>query len=264
MRVILAALVVVSALVTRVPAASPDARAIVQRMKDALEPARPGVRRFTLTVNQDKETSAVTVGEARKEMKGGAWRILLAALAPAGVQGTSYLVQEGGSGQDIQWFYLPYVRRVRTLVSPEAYSAFLNSDFTFADLGFVSTGASYRVLSDGSQDGVKTYRIQGVPKETWYYARWVTTINAETGMPISRDIYDSANNLWKRQRWEHVDVIDGVAIPTHISMEDVQAKSRTDIRVTGADFDTTVPDTLFDPDGLPAAGNAAVWAAVGD
>jgi hypothetical protein len=264
MRAILAALVVVSSLVAPASAAPPDVRGLVQRMKAALEPARPGVRRFTLTVNQDQETSQVTVGEARKQMKGGAWRFLLAVLAPAAVQGTAYLVQEGGPGQDIQWFYLPYVRRVRTLVSSEAYSAFLNSDFTFADLGFVSTGATYRLLGEGSQDGAKTYRIQGVPKETWYYSRWVTTMNATTGMPISRDIYDPANQLWKRQRWERVTVIDGVAIPTHISMEDVQAKSRTDIRVNGADYDAAVPDTLFDPEQLPAAGRAAVWAAVGD
>jgi outer membrane lipoprotein-sorting protein len=264
MRATFAALVVVSTLVVPAAAAPPDVRALVQRMKAALEPARPGVRRLTLTVDQDGETSQLTVGEARKQMSGGAWRILLSALAPSGIQGTSYLVQEGGPARDTQWLYLPYVRRVRTVASTEAYSAFLNSDFTYADLGFVGTGATYTLLGEGAARGAKTYRIQAVPKETWYYSRWVTTIDAETGMPISRDIYDTGNHLWKRQRWERVTVIDGVALPTQISMEDVQARSRSDIRVTGADYDASLPDTLFDPEQLPAAGRAAVWSTVGD
>jgi hypothetical protein len=262
MRSTLAALAILSALVGPAMAGPPDAQSLVKRMKAALEPARPGARRLTLTLNQEGETVQVTIGEARKQVN-DAWRILLTTLAPAEAVGTSYLVQAGGPGQDTEWLYLPYVRRVRKFVSPEAYSAFLNSDFTYADLGFVSTGATYTLLGAGAQDGVKTYRIQGVPKENWYYSRWVTTINADTAMPIMREIYDSANRLWKRQRWSGVTVVDGVSLPAEISMEDVQAKSRTDIRLTGADYDVTLPDALFDPDQLPAAATASVWAGVG-
>jgi outer membrane lipoprotein-sorting protein len=262
MRTTLAALLVVPTFVAPCLAAPPDVQALVKRMKAALEPAKPGVRRLTFTLTQENETVQVTVGEARKQVGGGS-RILLVTLAPASAQGTAYLVQEGGPGQDKEWFYLPYVRRVRELVSPEAYSAFLNSDFTYADLGFVSTGATYTFVGEGSQQGVKTYQIQGVPKESWYYSRWVTTINAETGMPIVREIYDSANQLWKRQRWEQATVVDGVPLPSAISMEDLQAKSRTDIRLAGADYDVTLADDLFDPDNLPAAGAAKVWASVG-
>ena len=261
MRATVAILLLVPTLAAPCLAAPPDVQSLVKRMKAALEPDKPGVRRLTLTLSQEGETVQVTVGEARKQV-GGTWRILLVTLAPAGAQGTAYLVQHGGPGQDTEWFYLPYVRRVRRLVSPEAYSAFLNSDFTYADLGFVDTGATYTLLGEGSENGVKTYRIQAVPKEGWYYSRWVTTLNAETGMPIMREIYDPANQLWKRQRWEHATVVDGVPLPSAISMEDVQAKSRTDIRLTGADYDVKLSDTLFDPDQLPAAGAAPVWATV--
>jgi len=263
MRETLAALLVVFT-VASAGAAAPDVKALVTKMKAALEPSKAGARRLTLTLSQQGETTQVTIGEARKNL-GNSGRILLAVLppAPVGAAGTAYLVQEGGPGQDTEWFYLPYVRRVRKLVSPEAYSAFLNSDFTYADLGFVDTGATYTFLGEGTEGGKKTYKIQAVPKQTWYYSRWVTTIDAETSMPIMREIYDPANQLWKRQRWEPSTVVDGVTVPSAVSMEDVQAKSRSDIRMTGADFDVSLPDTLFDPDQLPAASAAPVWATVG-
>jgi hypothetical protein len=260
MRETLAALLVVST-VASAGAAAPDAKSLVAKMRSAIEPAKPGVRRMTLTLSQQGETVQVTMGEARKQV-GGSPRILLVTLAPANAVGTAYLVQHGGAGQDTAWFYLPYVRRVRKLVSPEAYSAFLNSDFTYADLGFVDTGATYTLLGEGSENGKMTYRIQGVPKETWYYARWVTTIDAESGMPLSREIYDSANVLWKRQRFEPPTVVDGVPLPSAVSMEDLQAKSRTDIRMTGADYDIDLPDALFEPAQLPAAAGSPVWATV--
>jgi hypothetical protein len=263
MRATFAALLLVPAFAMPCVAAPPDVQTLVKRMQTALEPSKPGVRQLTFTLSQQGETVQVTVGEARKQVA-GTWRILLVTLAPAGVQGTAYLVQHGGPGQDTEWFYLPYVRRVRKLVAPEAYGAFLNSDFTYADLGFVDTGAVYTFLGEGSQDGVKTYRLQAVPRENWYYSRWVTTINATTGMPILREIYDTADQLWKRERWEHVTVVDGVSLPSAVSMEDVQAKSRTDIRLAGADYDAKVADSLFDPDQLPAAAAAPVWAAVGN
>jgi hypothetical protein len=46
-------------------------------------------------------------------------------------------------------------------------------------------------------------------------------------------------------------------------MEDVQAKSRSDLRMTGDDFDVSLPDSLFDPDQLPAAATAPIWNTVG-
>lgn len=262
MRAILAVFLVVGPLTLPAGAQPPDVQALVARMKAAIEPSRPGARRVTLTLSQDQETVQVTLGEARKTIDGRAC-ILFTTLAPASAQGTSYLVQEGGPGPETEWFYLPYVRRVRKLVSPEAYSAFLNSDFTYADLGFVDTGATYTLLGEGTDGGVRTYQIQAVPKETWYYARWITTINAETAMPIMREIYDSANVLWKQQRFADLTVVDGVTLPGLVSMEDLQAKSRTDIRLAGADYDVTLPDALFAPKNLPDAAAAHVWTSVG-
>jgi len=242
--------------------ASPDVDAIVARMKSGLEPSRPSIRMVEFTVSADGESSRLTVGEARKRVNGRG-RILLVVLAPDALAGTAYLVQEGTGDENVQSVYLPGVRRVRTIVTREAYTPFLNSDFTYADLGFVGTGAKYTVLGEEERAGTPVYVVQGVPKDTWYYARTVTSVDKESGLPVARDLYDAANQLWKRERWEQVSKVDGVPTTMHVSMEDVQAKTRTDIDVRSVHYDADVPDALFDPATLPSARTSPVWARPG-
>ena len=80
---------------------------------------------------------------------------------------------------------------------------------------------------------------------------------------VARDFFDPANQLWKRQRWEQVSEVDGVPTTMHMSMEDVQAKTRTDVDVRSIEYDVDVPDPLFDPASLPSAPTSPVWARPG-
>src|SRR5262249_25785022 len=108
-------------------AAAPDAKTIVGKLKAALEPEKSSVRKMTLTVSQGGATSEMQLGRARGKAADGN-RILNVVLAPADLRGTAYLVQEApASATNKQWAWVPAIGRVRTLVSPEAYSAFLNS-----------------------------------------------------------------------------------------------------------------------------------------
>jgi hypothetical protein len=86
----------------------------------------------------------------------------------------------------------------------------------------------------------------------------VTWIDKHSGLPIARDLYDSANRLWKQQRW-NVSQVDGVPTTMHLSMNDVQANTRTDLDVRRIAYDAAVPDTLFDPARLASAGTSPLW-----
>src|SRR5262245_35732985 len=118
-------------------AAPPDVEQIVKQMQAAVDPDRPSIRRLTFRISAyEEETTQVVVGQARKKV-GGKGMILNILLAPEGQRGIGLLVQDQvASDDDAQWVYVPFVRRVRKLVSPEAYESFLNSDFNYADLGF--------------------------------------------------------------------------------------------------------------------------------
>jgi outer membrane lipoprotein-sorting protein len=244
---------------TTAAAGPPDVKTIVGRMKQALEPPRSSVRRMTLTVTQGSATSDVQVGQVRGQAAEGN-RILNVVLAPADLRGTAYLVQEApASAANKQWAYVPAIGRVRVLVSPEAFSAFLNSDFTFADLGFTPLKSRYKLLGEQAASGGHVYRIEETPAQQWYYSRIVTTVAADSFLPGDRQFYDPANQLWKVEHFEGVSTIQGVPTVIRTTMEDVQAKSRSTIAVTDLQYDAQVPPSLLDPAALPDAAKSPVW-----
>jgi outer membrane lipoprotein-sorting protein len=257
-RLVLGATAVLALLAATGAASPPDVATIVGRMKQALEPPKSSVRKMTLTVAQGGSSSQVQLGQVRGKAADGN-RILNVVLAPGDLRGTAYIVQEAPATVDNkQWAYVPAIGRVRTLVSPEAFSAFLNSDFTFADLGFTPVRSTYKLLGENTAKGAHTYRIEETPAQKWYYTRIVTTLSADSFLPIERQFFDPANQLWKVERFEGVSTIQGVPTVINTSMEDVQAKSRSTIAVTDLQYDAQVPPALLDPAALPDAAKSPV------
>jgi len=244
---------------TTAGAETPDVATIVSRMKQAVEPAQASVRKMKLAVTQEGSTKEVILGQARGKVA-DANHILTVVLAPAELRGTTYLVQEGVASDDNkQWIYVPAIGRVRTVVSPEAFSAFLNSDFTYSDLGFTPLRSAYSLLGEDATGGVRSYGIHAVPPQRWYYARIVTTVAADSFLPIEREFYDPANQPWKVERFQSVAIINGVPTALAISMDDTQSKSRTTITVTDLEYGARIPDVLLQPKGMPEAAKASLW-----
>ncbi|MGH7894492.1 MAG: outer membrane lipoprotein-sorting protein [Candidatus Binatia bacterium] len=239
-------------------AAPPDVAVIVSRMKQALEPTQSSLRKMTLTVAQQGTSSTVVLGQARGKLADGN-RILTVVLEPPDLRGTAYLVQEAPASDDNkQWAWVPAIGRVRTLISPEAFSAFLNSDFTYSDIGFIPLHSTYSLLGEETK-GVHAYKIQAVPAQQWYYARIVSTVGADSFLPIERQFYDPANALWKTERFEGVSTINGVPTVLTTSMDDVQFGSKTTLHVTDLQYGAQIPDALLKPEGLPEAVKSPLW-----
>ncbi|HZP43194.1 MAG TPA: outer membrane lipoprotein-sorting protein [Candidatus Binatia bacterium] len=240
-------------------AAAPDAATVATRMQAALEPARSSARDLDIVVSAEQgESTHWRAGQARK-IAGGARRVLTVLLAPAGVRGLAFLVEEQPEQTDVARLYLPGVRRVRTIVPALRSEPFLGSDFTYADLGFADRGAHYRLLGSEERDGVRVYRLEEVPRARWYYARVVDQVAADTWLPRRREYYDAANALWKVEELGDVTRVDGVPTPLRIRMEDVQQGSSSEIRTTNVRWDPDLPDALFDPARLPDAVASPVW-----
>jgi hypothetical protein len=228
-------------------------------MKQALEPPQSSLRKSTLTVTQGGSTSKVVLGEARGK-RGDSNRILAVVLAPPDLRGTAYLIQEApASDNNVLSVWVPAIGRVRTLVSPEAFSAFLNSDFTYADLGFTPLRSTYTLEGEQAAQGGPAFRIQTILPQSWYYSRIVTTVAADSFLPIERKFYDVANELWKVERFQGVSKINGVPTVLTTSMDDVQSKSLSTLTVNDLQYGAKVPDALLDPDALPLAASSPLW-----
>jgi hypothetical protein len=244
-------------------ATNPPAAKLAQRMKAALEPARSSVRKMSLVISaQDGEATRWTVGQARKHFKDGN-RTITVILEPADQKGTAFLMREPDGRSDLeQWVYIPAVRRVRRILPVESFQAFLGSDFTLADLGFVDLRASYKLLGTEDRGGSRAYKIQEIPLDPhakWYFSRIVTWIAVDSSLPIERDFYDPSSTLWKVERFEQVSDIDGVPTPRRVRMEDREEGGSTDLTIDAIRYDVDILDALFDPSRLPEALKAALW-----
>jgi hypothetical protein len=246
---------------TAAAAAPPDAATILSQMKVALEPPRSSLRRLDLSVTGDGgETTKIVAGQARKRVDGRN-RILTVVLAPADSRGISLLIQEGDEQvSDVQWAYVPFVRRVRKLTPLHDYDAFLGSDFTNADLGFADVRSKSTILAVDEINGKKAFKVETVPDDAWYYKRLVTWVDQSSMLPIQRELYGPDDDPWKLQKFEDVTKINGTPTALAISMQDQETKGRSVIKTSALKYDVKeLPDDLFDPERLMKAIDAPIW-----
>ena len=247
------------------PATVAAATTIVDKMQAVFEPTTPRVATITVTFTGEGSKKVQWVGRLARTVIDGEKRTLLVILEPSDIKTTAFLVQERKDAADQMWLYLPPIDRIRRLIPVEAYQQFLGTDFTYADLGFVDRRGQYRLLGEEKHKGKQTYKIEFVPTDQWYYSRIITWVDADTYLPLQRDFYDVANNLWRTQTFEQVTVIDGEPTPLRITMKDRQQETSTIFTMSEVQHNEKIPQTLFDPTQLRvAAGRAPLTLAAGE
>jgi Outer membrane lipoprotein-sorting protein len=244
-------------------AAPPDAATIFNKMKAALEPAKPSIRTITFTVHSAAygENTKIVARQARKVFPDGQRSVTLV-ISPETLKGVTFLVMDQKGRPNPQYLYLPALRRVRRISGPGSFEPFLHSDFTYADVGLVETSdRSLKLLATKDRDGTKAYELLETPRQSWYYSRVVDWIAVDSGFPLERDNYDPANELWRKQVYEDVATVDGVPTPMHVRVDDVQTHDWSDYRLDDLHYDVTIPDDIFDPDKLPDVLTSPLWSA---
>jgi len=232
---------------------------IVQEMKKVFEPDRPSVRKIDISVSGEQHREVKW--EARKASRTlpEGKRTLIVLLEPRDVRGNALLVQEGNDRTAVEWVYVPFVRRVRKIEPVTAHEHFLNTDFTYADLGCVSYDGTYELLGEEERAGEAAYKLAFTPANPWFYSRIVTWVSKETHLPLERDYYDVRGQLWKQETFEQITVINGIPTPLRIEMKDVPSETRSVLTVSEVRFDLEIPEDLFSPKMLPKAADSSFW-----
>jgi outer membrane lipoprotein-sorting protein len=253
-----------TALLTTVPSRAADAPAageILQQMKAALEPPKPSVRTMTMTFDDQGTKATFRLVQARKRLADGA-RAVTVLLEPAGARGIAYLTADAPGGSATEWLYVPYVQRTRKLVPAENNQSFMDTDFTYGDLGLLPVDTRNTLLDTETTDGRKSYKIESVPGSTvkqWYYSRTVTWIDAETLLPVRREFFSPAGDLFKVETFGAVTRIDGVPTPLETRITNVGTNTTTTLAITSISYDADLPDSLFQPESLSGIADAGVW-----
>ena len=231
----------------------PHARAIMLKMQAALAPARASSRAIDVVVtSREGETVQWAARELRKTI-GGSNAILTVFDAPASVAGFAVLTTQAPDGTHAQWAYVPFVRRVRKVLYEGHHQPFLGTDFTLADLGCVlAHQQNYALLATEEYAGRKAYKIREEDGAQSPYSHVVTWVAVDSFLPLRREFYDVAGQIWKIQLFENVTVIDGTPTPLKIRMTDEQQKGSTELTIREVRYDVELSDDQFDPMRLPA------------
>jgi Outer membrane lipoprotein-sorting protein len=248
-----------------VRAENPSAASELDKMRAALEPSRPSTRDLTFTFHSAAfdENTQITAREARKTFADGA-RSVMVVTGPETAKGVALLMIEEKDKPNVEYLYFPALRRVRRLSGPGRFEPFLGSDFTYADLGLVDVhDRALKLLGAKSHDGAKVYELEETPRKTWYYSRIVDWIAMDSGLPLERDHFDAANELWRKQVYDHVQTVDGVPTPMHVRVDDLESRDWSAYDLSNVHYGVALSDDLFDPAKLANVAQASDWHTAG-
>jgi outer membrane lipoprotein-sorting protein len=239
---------------------TPQPDVLLKQMKAWLEPARPSTRRLTVTVRSSPGNVVEwKAAQARGQVDGASFALTVL-LEPADVRGIALLIRAEPGKPNSEWLYLPYLRRVRRVLPVDEFESFLNTEFTYSDMGFINLqNRKLKLLGEDEVNGTPAYEVQETLGDARTFTRIVTWIDKATKRPIKRQYYDVANRLWKVETFDDVAAVHDTPTAQRVRMEDVQTGYGSEYRVSQLGFDVQIPADLFDWQQLAKAADSPVW-----
>ena len=166
---------------------------------------------------------------------------LIRFLEPADVKGVGFLVLSDNE----MWLYMPAFHKIRRIASHTKNENFMGTDFTYDDMAQSKYSEDYtaKVL----EDSPRTVKLELTPKpgSDVNYSKLIMTVDKSNWVPTRVEFYDKAGRLKKVLTNSQVEKIDGYWTVKEMTMEDVQDKHKTILRLTEVKHDTGLRSTIF-------------------
>ncbi len=168
-------------------------------------------------------------------------------LQPAGVAGVAVLTVEGAGGEasDIS-LYLPKLKRVRKVARTQRGQAFMDTDFTYADLG--GTGGerdeTLRLVGETKLLDRLAWVLRGKAGPDSPYGEVTLYVDKETYVPTKVEYTDKEGKPLKVYRASALKRFKDRVIAAKSEMENLQTGSRTILEVLKLDA-ATLGDEAF-------------------
>ncbi|WP_205663281.1 outer membrane lipoprotein-sorting protein [Alteromonas facilis] len=118
---------------------------------------------------------------------------------PRDVSGTAFLSFSKALEPDLQWIYLPALKRVKRINSKNKSGPFMGSEFAFEDMtSFELAKYTFNYVGDDTLDGRKTFIVEQIPQdENSGYTRQKVWIDQEHYYVHQIEFYDRKDALLK-------------------------------------------------------------------
>jgi hypothetical protein len=151
---------------------------------------------------------------------------LLFFLAPADVKDTGLLTHDHDdpARDDDQWLYLPALKKTKRIATGDKSGSFMGSDFSYADLTKHDIDRyDYQLLGEESRDGVKLWRIEGVPNDPAEidetgYTKVAFDVRQDNAVVVGGTFWLRRGGRHKSYTVERLEQIDGIWVATRMHM----------------------------------------------
>jgi hypothetical protein len=158
---------------------------------------------------------------------------------------------------DIQYTYLPSLRRPRRVSSSERQNDFEDTDFTNEDLGGIKVSDyTYKRLGDETYRGLACYVIERFPRNRGNakYAKHKAWIAKKYMVPIKVEGYDMSMRLKKKMYARNIRRYANIWVAMYIKVINVQSNHQTISKINYFKVNARVRRSLFN-----SAQMDAVW-----
>ena len=169
--------------------------------------------------------------------------------SPKDIKGTSFLNISRADGTNVQYLYLPALRRARRISGALKGRRFVNSDFTYEDLERRDPERDEHTLKgESSLEGRPLWILESRPKpdsgSQYGLIRW--WIDKAALLPVKAEFYDKRGRLIKRYTASGLEKIQGIWTAREALMEDLRKGSSTLIRIEEIRYDQGLKRDLFE------------------
>ena len=231
----------------------PTADAIVQRMLDNNNMGfDSGQARVRMTLRSAKGTVRERVMTSRSDEKDGLRRARVEFLEPADVRGTTLLMlEQPGDERDLQYLYLPGLRKTRRIGGSQKNTSFMDSDFTYADLeSRDAKEGSKKRLADEDVGGQPAFHVAVDSTDPdGDYGKLELWVHRELYLPLRIDFFDKGGKLVKTLLAKRIEKKGTRHLVTKLHMR-ATAGSETVLDVEAIDLDARFTDADFDKNAL--------------
>ena len=156
-------------------------------------------------------------------------------MEPADVKDTGFLTYDYYSGErdDDQWLYLPELHKTKRIASSDKSSAFMGSDFSYADMTKrVLDEWKYKLLKEAEVRNHKVWLIEAIPanktiEDRYGYTKSVLFVRQDIFMVVRAVHWVKEGKKLKYLDIKKLEQIDGIWVGTEIHMKTNKGKQTT-------------------------------------